>query len=269
MAQVALLTQHGKARAFEGLCQHLGHTLVLTTAFDTDLLGTFTGERKRVGHALDAAKTKAQKACELTGLPYGLGSEGSFGPDPYMGSSPWGVELVCWWDAQRNYSVHALAQGPQASYRQQSFSTAEEALHWATQMGFPEQGVVVGRPHESVFSKSAACLNGLRDLVENSLRELGAVWLETDMRAHRNPARMDMIAAAANNLSLRLALACPACELGGFGPVRLLPGARCSACGHSTSAARAQVLQCPACQFEHEEALRTEVPPARCEVCNP
>ena len=31
---------------------------------------------------------------QLSGLPFGLASEGSFGPDPMVGMFPWNVELL-------------------------------------------------------------------------------------------------------------------------------------------------------------------------------
>ena len=266
--RLALLTRHGKSAVLGGVAEELGVALQLVDSFDTDSLGTFTTERQRQGSQFDAALTKARLACELSGCRWGLGSEGSFGPDPYLSLMPWGVELLVLHDAQTNSQVHAVAQGPATAYRQASVGSLEAALAFATGTGFPAQGLIIGRPGEPWFDKDARELARLQRLAEQSL-QYGELWLETDMRAHRNPGRMAMIAQAGQALVQRLRQRCPRCEARGWGPVGLITGARCDCCGHGTTAARAQRLQCPVCRHEEEKPLRETVPAARCELCNP
>lgn len=268
MARIALLTQHGKGPAMQGLADRLGLELVLPGGFDTDQLGTFTNERSRVGSQVQAALAKAKLACELGQAEFGLGSEGSFGPDPHLGLVPWGVEVVVCYDAQRGHHSHAVAQGPQTNYRQGSFTERDAALRFAQEIGFPEHGLIVGRHGEPWFDKEVCSLPALEARMAEALKE-GELWLETDMRAHRNPTRMGMIQAAAEALAARWLNACPACGASGYGPVRLLIGARCEYCAHPTGAARAQALACAACGHETEQLLRETVPAHRCEMCNP
>lgn len=265
---LALLTQHGKAQALTGLAERLGLPLLHTDAYDTDQLGTFTGDVPRRGPPIEAALAKARLATELTGARYGLGSEGSFGPDPGVGCTAWGLEIVVWFDRATGRHVHAAAQGPQTNYRQQEALRLDEVLSFAEAVGFPSHGVIVGRPGQAWFDKFVADLDTLRQRAAQGLAH-GAVWLETDMRAHRNPTRMAMIRAAADALAERLSRRCPRCAAPGFGPSRLLPGARCETCGHLTSAARARLLCCDACAHQEEEPLRASVPALRCDRCNP
>ncbi|MBA4218809.1 MAG: hypothetical protein C0460_15915 [Methylibium sp.] len=267
-SRFALLTQHGKATAFEPAVQRLGGQLVLATGFDTDTLGSFTGERERTLSAADAAQTKARLATELSGARFGLGSEGSYGPDPQVGLLPWGVEIVCCWDAERGQAVHALAQGPQPVYRQQQFTDLHDALDWARALGFPQQGLIVGQPGLAVFDKTVSDEATLRSRLIEALAH-GPVGLAADMRAHRSPARMAMISQAADALATRLQSACPGCGLPGYGPVRLQAGAICSGCGRPTATARAEVWACAGCGHSHERPLRASVDPSRCEFCNP
>ncbi len=109
--QVALLTQHGKQRvvapALEGA---LGCRVHHVDGFDTDRLGTFTRDIPRFGTQVEAARKKARIAMELTGLPFGLGSEGAFVPDPFIGMAPWNVEVIVFIDALRNLEVAGIAQ---------------------------------------------------------------------------------------------------------------------------------------------------------------
>jgi len=265
---LALLTQHGKASALAGLATRLGLPLLHTDAYDTDRLGTFTGDVPRHGPPIEAALTKARLATELTGARYGLGSEGSFGPDPYVGCTAWGLEIIVWFDSLTGQHVHAAAQGPRTNYRQQDVHHLDEVLAFAAAAGFPSHGLIIGRPGQPWFDKFLPDLNTLRQRASQGLAQ-GRVWLETDMRAHRNPTRMEMIRAAADALAERLAYACPRCAAPGFGPTRLLPGARCETCGHLTSAARARLLACQACAHQAEEPLRHSVPAMQCDRCNP
>jgi hypothetical protein len=80
---IAVGTRHGKqhqfALAFRSL---LGAQLLTPPDLDTDRFGTFTGEVARRGAATEAARGKARLAMEITGLPYGLASEASYGVLP-------------------------------------------------------------------------------------------------------------------------------------------------------------------------------------------
>ncbi|MCV2359811.1 hypothetical protein LNV08_12600 [Paucibacter sp. TC2R-5] len=269
MARIALLTQHAKGPAMQGLAARLGHDLILAEGFDTDSLGTFTNERSRTGTQVEAALAKARLACELTGAEFGLGSEGSFGPDPHMGTAAWGVEVVVCFDAASGQHVHAAAQGPSTNYRQASVSSWPQASAFAEQIGFPGHGLIVGRPGEAWFDKELGSMEALKTHAAPAFLQQGELWLETDMRAHRNPTRMAMIEAAAEALAARWLQGCPACAAPGFGPIRLIPGALCECCAYPTGAAKAQLLACAVCGHEQAAPIRATVPAQRCEMCNP
>jgi hypothetical protein len=268
MNRLALLTQHGKALAMAPALERAGFALMTVDGFDTDTLGTFTGETARRGSQLDAATAKARKACELTGERYGLGSEGSFGPDPYVGITPWNVELLVWWDAMEERAVHAVEQGGATNYAQCTISSWPEAQAFALQVQFPSHGIIVGKPEEAYFWKNIAHPLELQIKVNEGLAQ-GPVWLETDMRAHRNPIRMAMIARCAERLSDLLGKACPECARLGFGLESPIAGALCSQCGLPTQVMRAKQITCGVCHFSLTQTIRDTVPPSHCERCNP
>jgi len=266
---LALLTQHGKLAAVEGPLREAGFATFLVDGFNTDLLGTFTGEVARAGSQLDAAMAKARKATEIAMVRFGLGSEGSFGPDPYIGLNPWGCEVLAWWDAQAGYGVHAVQQGPQTNYAQTTVHTLDAALQFCTAIGFPGHGVIVGKPGQAIFSKELATPDAaMRTQLQAALAH-GPLWLETDMRAHRNPTRMAMIAQCASALSAQLRCPCPGCARPGFGLQTALHGAVCSGCGRATDTVRAVRTSCAVCGFSQEKRVRDTVEPARCGYCNP
>lgn len=268
MTSLALLTQHGKEAAVQPALLRAGFAVQTVTGFDTDTLGTFTGETARAGSQLDAASAKARLATELTGERYGLGSEGSFGPDPYVGLTAWAREVLVWWDAPAKRAVVAVTQGASTNYAQSTVSDWAQAQEFAREAGFPEHGVIVGKPGATGFTKDCGDWTALEQRVRAAL-EHGPLWLETDMRAHRNPTRMAMIAQCAEALATLLQSHCPACRQPGFGEESPIPGALCETCGSATTALRAKRVTCTACGFSIEVALRSTIDASRCGYCNP
>lgn len=188
--RIALLTQHGKERVIApALEPGLGCTIEHVSGFDTDLLGTFTRETARAGSQLDAARRKARKGMELSGLDAGLASEGSFGPDPFTGMVPWNVELIAWLDDRMGIEVVGMAQGPARSGHLLSDNwSAVEAF--AQREGFPQQQLVM-RPEsqdDTRMHKGIADWDRLRhcfDACQAQARNR-QVFVETDLRAFAN-----------------------------------------------------------------------------------
>jgi len=264
----ALLTCHGKEVALSDPLAKIGYAIFTFSQFDTDSLGTFTREIAREGTMLDAAKRKAHLACSLTGARFGIGSEGSFGSDPWIGMTSWGREILVWYDKKRGLEVSAFVQGSETNYASKRVNTMDDALVFAAKIGFPEHGIIVGSPGEVVFNKSCNDAAELTTCVLEALQH-GPVDLSTDMRAHRNPTRMLMIARCAQDLAHRLATRCPLCRVPGFGTVAPIPGAPCEECGLPTQQPRAMLLRCVTCAFEAEKSLYRTVSANSCNYCNP
>lgn len=269
MLSAAILTQHGKERVVAPALRVLGVTLNVVHDFDTDTLGTFTRERARIASQIDTAIQKAKLACEHSGMPYGLGSEGAFSPDPYAGLTAWNTEVMAWWDQGRQYAVVAHHASPLTNYGHQIANHWLDAERFAIQKGFPAHALIVGRPGEAVFRKGIADHDEYRTTVRQALQSAPQVWIETDMRAHLNPMRMQAIGKLAEKLALRLQSTCPACGLAGFGPHRPVMGALCASCGTATRIPRAEIWQCPACGHETEHTLNKLAEAQHCPSCNP
>lgn len=104
-AHVAVGTKHGKARQLAPPFRDvLGAHLVTPPDLDTDQFGTFSGEVARRMTAVEAARGKATFAMRVTGLPYGLASEASYGPLPAIGL-PGHEELLVFVDDTRGIEV--------------------------------------------------------------------------------------------------------------------------------------------------------------------
>jgi hypothetical protein len=268
------VTLHRKEQVLGPLVeQGLGARLTVVGDVDTDALGTFTRDVPRPGTQLDAARRKAQLAIERTGLPLGLGSEGSFGAGP-LGFGSWNLELVVLVDATRGIEVVGAAQGPglHASAR---LGTRTELAEFATLAKFPEHGLVV-RPEDEDdprLRKGIRTWPELEDAFDWALGSSasGHVFVESDLRAHQHPRRMAMIERAGRDLVERLGSPCSACQAPGFGLVGIVPGLPCAECGMPTREPIADEFGCVRC--DHREQRERPGPatasPARCDWCNP
>ncbi len=273
--QVALLTQHGKEQVIAPVLEPgLGCTIEHVTGFDTDRFGTFTRETPRPGTQLDAARRKARKGMELSGLPVGLASEGSFGPDPFTGMFPWNVELLVWIDDRLELEVVGMAQGAARSGHLQTGDWAEVEA-FAAREGFPQHQLVLRpegpddlRIHKGIADREQlkACFNECIAMARNQ-----QVFVETDLRACANPSRMRHIEQAASDLLARLQSACPACDTPGYWVSERQAGLPCAACGLPTTSYRSEVWTCARCQHREVRARTdcTVAEPRHCSQCNP
>ena len=229
--RVAFLTQHGKEKIVAPeLEPTLGCRVAHVSGFDTDQLGTFTRDIPRAGVQLEAARKKARLGMELAGLPLGIASEGSFGPDPFIGMLPWNVEMLVWIDDTLGIEVVGVAAG-KTNFAHQLTADWGVAETFARDTGFPEHGLVVRPQHEEDvrIRKGIADWQALRAAFDWACGEAdnGQAFLETDMRAHMNPARRAVIAQAAQDMVRKLCTLCPACDLPGFQLAERVPGLPC------------------------------------------
>lgn len=272
-----LATMHGKERVIAPLLAPLGLEVSLVPGIDTDRHGSFSRTVARSGTALEAARAKIADAFRLApAVRVGLASEGSFGPHPAVPLLPYAQELVLLIDRERGLQVAGHDVGTDTNYAQACCTEVATALAFARRTGFPAHGVIAmacesGRPvpHRALFNdleSEAALANAVRWL----LMRAPEAFVETDMRAHRNPTRMAAIARAAANLVRSLASRCPVCARPGFDVGERLPGLPCAACLHPTRQLRAERLRCVGCgHAELRPVADGYADPAGCEFCNP
>jgi hypothetical protein len=273
-ASFILLTKHGKERAITPrLARALRATVTVIDSFDTDRLGTFTREVPRFGNQLDAARKKAELATELTGCPLGLGSEGSFSPGPF-GLGSFNLEVITLVDRVRGLEITGAIRDP-GHQAAGTFETWDALADFAQKMKFPSHALVV-RPNDENdprIRKDLTDWDTLRAAFDEcrSFSKSGAVFVESDLRAHRNPSRMENIGAACEDLITRMLRFCPACQSPGFGLARLEAGLPCSSCGTPTNDWKAEEFRCVACTHlgSHPRQDLTAADPSQCPRCNP
>lgn len=271
---VALLTQHGKETLIGSVLEPtLGCAITLAEGFDTDQLGSFSGEIKRLDTQLQTARQKARIGMDLTGLSLGIASEGSFGPDPFGGLIPWNIEILIWIDDEHQLEIVGMAQGPALSLRR-AVTNLMDLEQFAHQAGFPNHHLML-RPQSEVDPRVMKGLDNKHSLqmaFEACQQEAPnqTVFAENDLRAFCNPTRQSMIRLASEDLLIKIQAHCPVCVMPGFAVTGHLEGLPCSLCGSATKLAKSYTWRCSSCNFKLERLNNTAAAdPSRCDFCNP
>ena len=276
---VTLLTRHGKELVIAPELEAGGVlTLAHTDAFDTDTLGTFSGEVERRLSPLDCARYKARLACELTGASIGLGSEGSFGGGPMAGLIGWDHELLVLVDTVSGLEVVATAQGPFDVHEWEADDAA--ALRAGLEERDPQQGWLLQADDfvaKGLYTADAilAAAGKLFGRGAESALAAGAPFpwplpIKPDLRAMHCPPRRARIREAAANLRQRLLSFCPGCSAPNFWPDHSDYGLPCGACGFATRCLRQKRAVCFHCKEEQCYPVpESHADPGRCDFCNP
>ncbi|GMQ30285.1 DUF6671 family protein [Algoriphagus confluentis] len=270
-----LATKHQKEQVLGPLFEKaLGVKIVVPESLDTDLLGTFSGEKEREEDPLTTAKKKCDWAMDLLGADLALASEGSFGAHPSLFFLPADEEWLVFSDRKNGWQIHIRHLSTETNYSSLEFDTWEQLETFAKQVNFPSHGLILRKSPESLEGMSKGIISW-KELEQKSrflLETYGKAYVETDMRAHLNPTRMQVISEAGEKLIQKILSLCPSCQTPGFGVTELDSGLPCSWCGSPTRSILAEIKTCAACG--HRERIlfpkgKTEEDPMYCDRCNP
>jgi hypothetical protein len=278
-SQAVLATMHHKEAAIAPVFRAaLGITLQVPPGIDTDALGTFTGEIARHGSIKDAAVAKARLGMAATGLPFGIASEGAYGPHPGIPFLAAGMEMLVFIDDERGIVIAEHLMDETTNFAHVVTESLAEIGDFLTRVRFPEHGLVVSpNAAPSVPSSTHKGIQGHAEL-KVAIRQAakvsadGKALVQTDMRAHQNPTRMAAIGRLAERLAQRILQACPACAMPGFGLTDVVKGLPCEACGSPSALVWQEVFACMGCNHR-EQAPRADgvlvADPQWCSLCNP
>jgi hypothetical protein len=276
---VILTTKHSKSIAIAPPFQDKLEARILENVVDTDQLGTFSGEIPREGNALECARRKCEWSLENLGdkVEFALASEGSFGPHPFIPFLPCDREILYFIDRKNGFHLHLSHLSEKTNYRMETINSLEALHKFAEVAQFPSHALIL-RPNDSktktpIFKGINSEAELKEAFIESRKYSLdGKVWIETDMRAHFNPTRMNVIRELAENMAQRLSTHCPTCDTPGFGKVRVETGLPCKWCGLETEMIKYEVFGCTRCNYletnERPNSLQ-QAEPANCQYCNP
>ena len=273
--KLVIATKHKKESVIAPLLeQHLGVQCFVPDDFDTDALGTFTGEVERKEGPVVTARKKCHLAMEKNNCDLGIASEGSFGPHPTIFMAHADDEFLIFIDKKNNLEIIVRELSLDSNFNAATIRCFQNLVDLVKRVGFPEHAVILKIAEKEVTS----VVKGIQswELLEESYNKLSAnssqVVAETDMRAMYNPTRMKVIEKAAQKLVVKIKSFCPQCNTPGFGVVNIKPGLPCEWCNSPTNSTKSHLYQCQKCNFELEKLYpndkKTE-DPMYCDRCNP
>jgi hypothetical protein len=271
-----IATMHNKELVTAPLLQsELGVQVFVPENFDTDSFGTFTRETNRAGNQLEAARKKALGAMKLTGAQIGFASEGSFGAHPVIPFMHSSLEIVVLIDSIHNLEIVGNFRSSEVQVRGQDVSSPAEVIDIAHAWGFPKQGVILRQSATSNrhIYKELSTDADLKRISEQLLAKffVKSVCIETDMRAHRCPQRMESIKMATLDLIKNCKKLCPICTAPGFVTTDVVRGLLCSQCSLPTELVKETIHTCQKCSHTENRPVesKTLAEPGECQWCNP
>ena len=273
--KLVIATKHKKEKVIAPLIEKsLGVKCFVPEDFDTDVLGTFTGETERKDDPLTTLRNKCHMAMALTNCDLAIASEGSFGMHPSIFFAHADDEILMLVDKKNDLEIAARELSVDTNYDGSEVSAEDELVKFAKKAGFPSHGLVLRIQKDKVedIHKGITDWDSLKRIYAQLIYRHDKAYVETDMRAMYNPTRMGVIEIAARRLVDKINSCCPQCGTPGFAVTGTKPGLPCGFCGLPTQLALAYVWSCVKCQFTKEESVpneKNEADPQYCDHCNP
>lgn len=273
--KLLIATKHQKERVIAPILEkELGVTCFVDGAFDTDTLGTFTGEVERELDPVSTAREKCLRAMKLSNCDLGIASEGSFGSHPSIFFVSADDEFLIFIDTLNNIEVIVRELSTSTNFYGKQIQTQKELFEFADQAGFPTHGLILRKSKDEKIDihKGITDLENLKKSFEHLYSKYNSVYAETDMRAMYNPTRMNVIEKATKKLVQKIKCSCPQCQMPGFGVTDAKRGLNCSLCGSPTNSILSYIYVCQQCEFTKEEMYPNNITtedPTYCDYCNP
>jgi len=273
--KLLIATKHQKERVISPILEsEIGVTCFVDETFDTDILGTFTGEVERELDPISTVREKCLRAMKMNNCDLGIASEGSFGSHPSMFFVSADDELLIFIDTLNSIEVIARELSTSTNFDGKQIQTPKELFEFAEQIGFPTHGLILRKSKDENIDihKGIIDIETLKKSFEDIYSKYNSVYVETDMRAMFNPTRMSVIEKATQKLVQKIKSTCPQCQMPGFGITDAKKGLKCSLCGSPTNSILSYIHICQHCQFIKEEMFphnKTTEDPTYCDYCNP
>lgn len=273
--KLIIATKHQKEKAIAPILEkELGVKCIAPENLDTDLFGTFTGEVDRKDDPVTTARNKCLLAMEASGYDLATASEGSFGPHPAIFFVHADDEIMLFMDKKNNLEIIARELSTETNFNGEKITTKKQLDDFARKANFPSHGLILRKSKEDYAEiiKGITNQEKLHSAFEHLITIYGEAYVETDMRAMHNPARMKVIEKATKKLAEKIKSCCPRCDAPGFGITDRKEGLPCSLCGSPTRSTLSYIYTCQKCGHTKEEIYpnkKTTEDPMYCDICNP
>jgi hypothetical protein len=274
-----LITMHGKEKAILPVFQGFeGLNFVDAPTLNTDILGTFSGEINRAQNPLETALLKAKLGINHVDADYAIANEGSFGPHPSIYFIPADHEWIVILELKTGRYWHTQHISTNTNFSNIVPKNWIEVIEFLRSIDFPNHGIIIKLENEindnnnQIFKDLDSKLEIEEIFKKYEQIEGVRLSIETDMRAHRNPTRMQVIAETTEKLKRKLQVKCPICNYPGFDVVQIEKGLPCSLCESPTRMIHKALYACSNCNFQEwsgnpDGLLLSD--PGFCDYCNP
>lgn len=256
--------------------------------FDTDSLGTFTPEVKRISSQSQTALIKAEKALELSNCDIGIGSEWSF-QSLYFGIQTLWVEcvsmkirqskqIIVWMASQPIQHALSLQLDELPDKKIASIIQSELKQWYAFCIQWSNQSVWHKLKYLITWRRGADIVKWLNNYnqILIHIEKAFSLWyknitIEHDFRAHHHPERQTLIKKACEDLYQKFTTHCPQCSAIGRWVKEKEYGLPCKVCGTESKDRKSLVYICDECGLRYSEPRidKQYTDPARCSICNP
>jgi len=273
--KIIIATKHQKEQVIAPILEkELGVSCFTDENFDTDALGTFTGEIKRTLDPVSTAREKCLLAMKANNCDLGIASEGSFGPHPTLFFVNADDEFLIFIDTKNNLEVIVRELSTTTNFNGKPIESETELLLFAKDVGFPLHGLILRKSKNDTTDivKGITNMEVLKKSFEKLYSKYNSVYAETDMRAMHNPTRMNVIEQATQKLVQKIQSTCPECHVPGFGITDAKQGLKCGLCGLPTKSTLSYIYVCQQFSFTKEALFpnnKTTEDPMYCDYCNP
>ena len=272
---VLIVTKHQKDQVIAPLFEkEFGVHCFVAKEFDTDSLGTFSGEVARRSDALTTLRQKCLEGMKLEGFDLAIATEGSFGNHPTAFFASANDELMMLLDLKNNIEIVERMLSLETNFNTSEIFSSDELKVFLEKVQFPSHGVILKDKEKNWnrIYKGITDIESVQKLYNKLIDEYGSCFIETDMRAMYNPTRMKVIEMLSLKLVNKLHSICPECLYPGFGVVSTEAGLKCSWCSMPTKSVSAHIYQCKHCKYESKVFYpygKKIEDPMYCDFCNP
>jgi hypothetical protein len=270
-----IATKHQKEQIISPIFEkELGVTCSVPDHFDTDVLGTFTGEVERQADPITTARQKCEMAMDQANADLAIASEGSFGPHPSLFFVNADEEILVFIDKKNNLEIIVKELSTTTNFNASEIGSLRALKEFANKVGFPSHGLILRQSKDDFKNiyKGITTWVKLIDAYNYLINHSDTIYVETDMRAMYNPTRRNVIQIATNKLIEKIKNNCPICKTPGFGITGVKEGLPCSACKAPTRSVLSHLYSCQKCNYEEFKVYpydKTEEDPMYCDRCNP
>jgi hypothetical protein len=270
-----IATKHQKEKVIAPILEkELGVKCVVSLNFDTDKLGTFSGEVERRFDPITTARNKCLLAMELSNCDLAIASEGSFGAHPTIPFFAADDEFLLFMDKKNELEIVVRELSTETNFNTAEIKTEEELRQFINAANFPSHGLILRKTKDDFTEIVKGITNDelLNNRFHYFISKYKMAFIETDMRAMYNPTRMKVIEQATQKLIKKLNSCCPLCNTPGFDVSDSKQGLPCELCNNPTRSTLSYFYSCKKCSYTKGEMYphgKLKEDPMYCDICNP